>query len=346
MPPYSPATHVRDLTDHSYFDVLISLRHMVQMTSHSFFASRYDARVMDLYMWTPTISSPLGPGSDSEPIVVEIGGLRTNLIDSAQFGFEPLLVQTGGLLYCYLPSMRGEDPDPRHLNQFFHCECELVGTLPDALEIAESYFALLCEVLGALRAAVTAVSCDPDGSHRALERAAAGQFPRVDFDDAVRLLEAAPKGEMYVEETASGRDITPLGEQALVGALKIDTPFWVTGHDRDRVPFYQQPTGNDGDKVLSADLVTPAVNARAFGGEVVGCGQRQDNPQEMYTSLERQGVDPDPFEWYIDLRRHPRYRPTSGFGLGVERFLAWALARPNIRDVILYPRIKGVKTYP
>ena len=64
-------------------------------------------------------------------------------------------------------------------------------------------------------------------------------------------------------------------------------------------------------------------------------------------SLKRQNnIPPKSYEWYIDLRRFPNYKVTSGFGLGIERFIAWALVKNNIRDVIPYPRLKNIRTLP
>jgi asparaginyl-tRNA synthetase len=78
----------------------------------------------------------------------------------------------------------------------------------------------------------------------------------------------------------------------------------------------------------------------------VGAGQRQDNVEEMYESLRRQGIDAGPYLWYINLRRQKKYSTTSGFGLGVERFISWSLNRDDIKDAIIYPRLKNVLTHP
>lgn len=128
--------------------------------------------------------------------------------------------------------------------------------------------------------------------------------------------------------------------------LKTKTPIWVKNYDRDRVPFYQKPDPQNPDKTINADLLFPPIIPGAFGGEIIGCGQRQDNVREMHDSLKRQDVSLEPYKWYVELRKNKKYRITSGFGLGVERFIAWALAKDNIRDVILYPRLKNIKTYP
>jgi asparaginyl-tRNA synthetase len=90
---------------------------------------------MDLFLMTSSVSSPSGPGSDSESIALTFGGHNTYLTDSSQFGFEPVLI--GGIprAYCYLASMRGEDPDKRHLNQFYHCEYEAQGNFVEAQKL-------------------------------------------------------------------------------------------------------------------------------------------------------------------------------------------------------------------
>jgi asparaginyl-tRNA synthetase len=94
-------------------------------------------------------------------------------------------------------------------------------------------------------------------------------------------------------------------------------------------------------------LLFPPIIKDAFGGEVVGSGQRQDNVEEMHESLKRQkNISSRSYAWYIDLRRQPNYTITSGFGLGVERFIAWALAKDDIKKVIPYPRLKNTVTFP
>ena len=88
-----------------------------------------------------------------------------------------------------------------------------------------------------------------------------------------------------------------------------------------RVSFYQAPDPDNANKVINADLIFPPIIKDAFGGEIVGCGQRQDNCQKMLESLSRQNIKSEHYEWYINLRKLPTYKITSGFGLGVERFI-------------------------
>lgn len=349
MPPYNPVSYPTDLSKTSYFDVLITLRHFIQTMSQYHFGIEQSAKQVDLFMMTPTVSSPMGPGSDSEPIEISFGGLKTNLVDSSQFGFEPLLLNGLERVYCYLPSMRGEDPDERHLNQFFHCEAEIVGSLNDVMDVAETYVRRLVEVSAHLAAATNLISDNPKKTNEALKEIMASEkFPRITFDDAVELLLAHPDHGAFVCSTPHGRDITTKGENELLRHLNHGPlPVWITHFDRDRVPFYQKPSKDNPDKVENADLLFPSLDGTGFGGEVLGAGERQSSADEILESLKRQeDISSEPYEWYINLRRHPNYRATSGFGLGIERFIAWALCKPSIRDVSLYPRIKGVQTYP
>ena len=66
----------------------------------------------------------------------------------------------------------------------------------------------------------------------------------------------------------------------------------------------------------------------------------------MLESLQRQGVDPFPYEWYVHLRRQSNYKTTAGFGMGVERFMTWSMCHDDIKDFMLYSRLKNVVSYP
>lgn len=347
IPAYNPLQHYKHLTNSKYYHTLVVLRHYIKVVSDYYFGSKQKAKNIDLFMITPSVSSPTGPGSDSEPIKLNLGRLEAYLTDSSQFGFEPLLMNNFKKVYCYLPSMRGENPDDRHLNQFFHCEMEMIGALEKLIPIIEGYVKILCQTVLLMKNTLNKISDYPVISKTALKEVInSKKFPEITFDKAVEML-IKNKKEKYLNLTSSGRDITPKGEVELMNILKIKTPIWIKYFDRNRVAFYQKPTGPKKDKTINADLVFPALKENAFGGEIVGAGQRQNNSTEIYTSLKSQNnISSKPYEWYINLRRLPEYRTTSGFGLGIERFIAWVLVKKNIRDVILYPRLKNIKACP
>ena len=346
LPKYDPTTHYVELTRSGYFKALLILRHYIMATSDFYFASNQGATNVDLFMMTPSVSSPMGPGSDSETIPVTFGNLHTYLVDSSQFGFEPLLMNGMEKVYCYLPSMRGENPDKRHLNQFFHCEAEVKGDREVLIPIIEGYIKALCQTLTQMPNIIERISRDSEATNATLARVASlSSFKQITFDEAIKILRESGIHDLFAE-TEHGCDMNSRGELELMRILGMDTPLWVTSYDRDRVAFYQKPDPKNPNKVINADLLFPSLIEGAFGGEIVGCGQRQDSVEEMYESLKRQSISSEPYEWYINLRRLPLYSTTSGFGLGIERFITWALCRDDIKDAIIYPRLKNIVTYP
>ena len=118
-PEFNPMTYYRDAATSPFIHVLARLRHCIEAASDHYF-SECGATKVDLFMLTTSVSSPMGPGSNSEAVAIQFGPHLAYLTDSSQFGFEPLILNGFENLYCYLPSLRGEDWDKRHLNQFFH----------------------------------------------------------------------------------------------------------------------------------------------------------------------------------------------------------------------------------
>jgi len=280
VPPYNAATYYKDISSSNYFHSLLVLRHYIKMASDYYFSFKVGAKNIDLFMLTPSVSSPIGSGSNSEGIKIKFGRLSTFLVDSSQFGFEPILLNNFNKVYCYLPSMRGENPDSRHLNQFFHCEVEIIGTLDDLFKIAENYVKFLCETVILMNNTTDKISNNKERTQTILTKIIRKKsFPRITFDEAVDTL-CKHGMQQYVNFTKQGRDISSKGEIGLMKILNIDTPIWITHFDRDRVPFYQKPLLDNKEKVINADLLFPPLIKNSFGGEILGSGQRQDNPKE------------------------------------------------------------------
>ena len=346
LPEYNPETHYLDLTHDNYYRALIVLRHYIKVSSDYYFSVIQKAKNVDLFMITPSISSPMGPGSDSEVIPIKFGKFNSFLVDSSQFGFEPLLMNGFDKVYCYLPSLRGENPDKRHLNQFFHCEAEIKGNIELLIPIIEGYVKILAETLLNMPAILEKISKNNNITKEALGKITnADSFPEMKFDEVVDLLIKNGKQDC-INITSSGRDITSEGEIALLEILKLQIPIWIKNYDRGRVAFYQKPYPDNKNKVINADLLFPPLIKDSFGGEIVGCGQRQDNPEELLESMKMQNISSQPYDWYIDLRKQPGYAPTSGFGLGIERFITWSLCQNDIKYAIPYPRLKDIFTCP
>lgn len=346
LPRYNPNTHYLKLTNSNYYKGLIIIRHYIKLSSDYFFSVKQKAKNVDLFMMTPSISSPAGLGSDSEVIPIKFGRLKSFLTDSSQFGFEPLLMNNISKVYCYLPSMRGEDPDNRHLNQFFHCEAEIKGNINEIIKIVEAYIKFLSLTVCSLTNLIDKISLSPNGVKSILKRIInIKKFDQIEFDEAIKILEKNNK-KYAINYNKNGRVITSKGETELLKILKIDLPIWIRNYDRYTVPFYQKPNSINTHKIINGDLLFPPIIKNSFGGEIVGCGERQERSANIVESLKRQKIDIMPYYWYIKLRELSNYSTTSGFGMGIERFITWCLCRNNIRDVILYPRLKNVKTYP
>jgi asparaginyl-tRNA synthetase len=350
IPAYDPIRHYLDLTNSAYYRSLLTLRHFVKAATDHYFGGIQSMKNIDLFMLTPSVSSPTGPGSDSQPARIRLGDIDTFVTDSAQFGFEPLLLNALGNMYSYLPSIRAEDSDSRHLTQFYHCEVEVAGSLDELIAIAEGYFRTLAETFLKIPAIVRCCSRRDAATRDVLLRLqAAPHFPQITFDDAVKTLTqgggANPASE-YVCTHDNGRDLTAAGEIELTKRLGATLPVWVRNYDRDRVAFYHKPDPMNANKVINADLICAPIIGPSFGGEIIGAGQRQDLANELYDSMARQQLQREPYEWYVNLRRLPDYRPSSGFGMGIERFLSWTLGLPDVKLAIPYPRLKNVMSYP
>jgi asparaginyl-tRNA synthetase len=275
-----------------------------------------------------SVSSPMGLGSDSLPVSVQLMGERTYLADSMQFQLEFMLRQGLRGAYYIMPTFRGEDPDETHLNQFFHSEAEIAGGIEDVMDLVESYVRHLCGALLA-PAFIDHLHTIAGQVDHVAEVARRASFPRVTVAEALEIVD--PK---HVEERLPGvPTITRGGERQLIehfGGI-----VWLTNPPALSVPFYQavNPDGT----ARCADLL--------FGvGEVVGCGERHATREDVDAALREHQVDPAEYEWYLLMKK---FAPmcTAGFGLGVERFQLWALCIADIRDLHVMPRLKGIASW-
>lgn len=331
---YKPNLHIYNLVHQSYYKNLIQLRNTITLSCDVYF-QKIGAPKVDLFLITQGITSPMGKGSDSLPLPFRFGNRKAFLADSSQFGMEPLVQQHHKIVYCYLPSFRGEKPDDHHLNQFFHCESEMRGNYHDAMKIAEGLVKFLTKK--AIEGHRQHLYTFRKHNFKEVEYIIDKKFPIVKFDEAVALLERHRRG-YYVQQRSYGRIISRGGETEITRIVsKNRIPVWISHYDRDVVPFYQKPDPTNPNRALCADLIFPPIKG-SFGGEDIGLGQRQDLPKEIVESLTRQGIrGRENYRWYMNLRKDRSYQTTSGFGFGIERFLAWLLRLRSINDVALYP---------
>lgn len=339
---FNAKKHIQNLIKNDYYSNLVKLRSLVSGSIDSYF-QKLEAPKIDLYLISKSVSSPTGKGSDSIPLKIKIDGININLVDSAQFGLEPIIINHFDMVYCYLPSFRGEDNDNRHLTQFYHCEAELKGDYNRAIKVATNLVKHITESILSEENKLYKFGSryDLNSTNYIVDK----EFLRVSFDEVDEIFKK--KGLSHLIDVRKyGRVLTAKGELAIfkfVGGNKL--PIWIEKYDRDVVPFYQKPDPGDKERVLNADLIFPPRNG-GFGGEIVGLGQRQDDSAEILESMKRQEIrNVRDYKWYIDLRKHTNYHATSGFGLGIERYLSWVLGLPSIIDAAIYPVVKGRNSY-
>lgn len=344
-PPCSwkdPKSHSMLTINNQWYRNLFQIQNTLFHSTVEYFHSSCQYSYALTPLTSDTISSPMGLGSDSEPVSVNLLGQDVYLADSMQFVLEYFLRFQDNLpgVYYISPSFRGEDPDATHLNQFYHVECEVLGDINEAISIAEGYLAHLTKSMLKkhsdiiLRTAgtlthVTAMLSRLDGKT---------PLPRIPLDQAIPIMPSADCLEWVQDgQPQFGRKLTRKGERFLIE--KYGGAVWLTEMDHLGVPFYQAYLeGTEQSKAKAADLL--------FGlGETVGLGERHSTPEMVKEALRQHAVQEQSYQWYINMRQ---VKPllTSGWGMGTERYLCWLLQHDDIRDIVIIPRMKGMKYMP
>ncbi len=125
------------------------------------------------------------------------------------------------------------------------------------------------------------------------------------------------------------------GDEETILSRQFDRPVIITRYPRDVKAFYMKPDPADGRVVLNMDVIAPEGY-----GEIIGGSQREDDAEALLTRMQAEGMNPDPYQWYLDLRRYGSV-PHGGFGLGLERTVAWICGLKHIRETIPFPRMMG-----
>ena len=258
----------------------------------------------------------------------------TTLFETQYFDQKAYLTQSGqlyaeaaamafGRVYCFGPAFRAEKSKTRrHLIEFWMMEPEWAfATLDDIIALEERLLVYtLGRVLDARAEDLKAVERDASR----LERMAP-PFPRIHYNQAVaRLHEAGQPFEW-------GNDFGGTDETVL--AQQFDTPIFVTHYPAAVKAFYMEPDPEDERLCLSCDCLAPEGY-----GEIIGGGQRMASLDLLTRRIDEHGLPQEAFEWYKDLRRYGSV-PHAGFGVGVERTLAWIAGLDHIRETIPFPRM-------
>jgi asparaginyl-tRNA synthetase len=228
-----------------------------------------------------------------------------------------------GKVYAFGPTFRAEKSKTRrHLTEFWMVEPEMAyAGLDDIIELAEAMItALVARVLDRRKTELQVLERDTSP----LE-AIAAPFPRLRYDEAAALLKE--KGLPFEYGTDfGGTDETVLSEQ-------FDRPLCITHYPAAIKAFYMKPDPGQPDKALCVDVLAPEGY-----GEIIGGGQRLDDLDLLLQRIKEHDLPQEAFEWYLDLRRYGTV-PHGGFGMGIERCVAWICKLEHVRETIPYPRM-------
>jgi asparaginyl-tRNA synthetase len=228
-----------------------------------------------------------------------------------------------GRVYCFGPTFRAEKSKTRrHLTEFWMVEPEVAyATLEDIIALAEGLVtAVIARVLEARPRELKALERDTSTLERITK-----PFARVTYDDAVRILKE--KGLPF----EWGGDFGSPDETAL--SEHFAGPVCVTGYPTAIKAFYFKPQDGRPDVSLSVDVLAPEGY-----GEIIGGGQRIDDLELLVKRIEEHHLPKEAYEWYVDLRRFGSV-PHAGFGMGIERVVAWICGLEHLREAIPYPRM-------
>lgn len=314
-----------------WYRLVADLHDIIHVTTQQYASSR-GLKNLFLPVTTRTVTCPTALGSDSEPVPVTVSGVNTYLVDSMQFALEYGCRVAPGGCYTIMPSFRGENPDETHLGQYTHSEAEIPGDMNALIEYVTGYVQTLA---GAILdgAGDRLAQARGDVSHLVRMVETKGGFAELTFDEAVRTVADVDR---TVRDEGEWRTLTRKGERLLMH--RVSEFVWVHHFDSLAVPFYQAFGDETRTTAKSADLY--------FGmGEVVGSGERHTSAEELRKSIALHGVNEQEYGWYVRMKEEfPML--TSGFGMGVDRFLMWVLKHDDIRDMPLISRTDEPKSWP
>jgi asparaginyl-tRNA synthetase len=258
----------------------------------------------------------------------------TTLFETDYFDQKAYLTQSGqlyneataaafGKVYCFGPTFRAEKSKTRrHLMEFWMVEPEVAfATLEDTILLAEGLICFILErVLSRRRGELQTLERDST----ALERIKP-PFPRLSYDDAVKILQSAGSETKWGSDFGGG-DETILSE-------RFDAPVMVRGYPAQVKAFYMQPDPGRPEVSLSVDVLAPEGY-----GEIIGGGQRVHDYDLLLRRLNEHNLPVEPFQWYLDLRKYGT-APHAGFGMGIERVVAWICRLDHLRETIAFPRM-------
>ena len=322
--PIQPKEHgVEFLLDHRHLWLRSSMqraglkvRAEVEQAIHDFLYERDFVRID-----TPILTGAIGESAGT-------------LFETDYFGDRAFLAQTGQLyvesacpafrkVYCFGPTFRAEKSKTRrHLTEFWMVEPEVAfADSNDNMNLQESF---ICHIV---KRSLERCAAELKTLKRDLSRleSIVAPFPRISYSDAVERLNAEGRDFEW------GRDLGAVEETLISGWF--DRPVFIFNYPREAKAFYMKENPDDPRTVLCNDLIAPDGY-----GEIIGGSQREDDHDRLLARIREEGLPEESYDWYLDLRKFGTF-PHAGFGLGVERTVAWITGRSHIRELVPFPRL-------
>jgi asparaginyl-tRNA synthetase len=323
--PISPKEHGTDfLMDNRHLwlrskrqHAIVRVRHTIIKAVRDFFDGR-GFTLVDAPIFTPNACE-----GTSNLFETDYHGDKAYLTQSGQLYMEAAAAAFGSV-YCFGPTFRAEKSKTRrHLAEFWMVEPEVAFLdLAGDMRLAEDFIAFVVgRALETRREELKVLERDTT----ALERVVP-PFPRITYAQAIELLQKNGHPEAKVGDDFGGDEETVISGQ-------FDRPVLVHRYPMDLKAFYFKHDADDASLALNMDVLAPEGY-----GEIVGGGQREDDLVKLEAAIEHHKLPRAAFEWYLDVRRYGSF-PHAGFGLGIERTVAWICGLPHVRETIPFPRM-------
>lgn len=328
--PITPKEHGTEfLMDHRHLWLRSKRQHAVMKIRNELIRATYEFFNENGFV---KVDPPILTGSSAEG--------TTNLFHTKYFDEDAYLSQSGqlymeaaamalGKVFSFGPTFRAEKSKTRrHLIEFWMIEPEMAFVdHEENLQVQEQYVSYMVQsVLKNCQLELNVLGRDTTKLEQIV-----GPFPRITYDNAIKFLQENG------HEIEWGEDFGAPHETAI--AESFDKPVFITHYPAAIKAFYMKPDPNRADVVLCADMIAPEGY-----GEIIGGSQRIDDMELLKDRFEEHQLSEETYKWYLDLRRYGSV-PHSGFGLGLERTVAWVCGLEHVRETIPFPRLLN-RLYP
>ncbi|EGQ3828173.1 TPA: asparagine--tRNA ligase [Staphylococcus pseudintermedius] len=329
--PITPKNHGTEfLMDHRHLWLRSKKQHAVMKIRNEIIRATYEFfNENGFTKIDPPILTASAPEGTSELFHTKYFDEDAFLSQSGQLYMEAAAMAYGKV-FSFGPTFRAEKSKTRrHLIEFWMIEPEMAFTThEESLEVQEAYVSYVVQsVLKNCQIELKLLERDTSK----LEKVQA-PFPRISYDDAIKFLH-----EAGFDDIKWGDDFGAPHETAI--ANHYDLPVFIVNYPTKIKPFYMQPNPENEDTVLCADLIAPEGY-----GEIIGGSERINDLELLEQRIDEHQLDTESYQYYLDLRKYGSV-PHSGFGLGLERTVAWIAGVEHVRETSPFPRLLN-RLYP